>query len=53
MVDTWVKEEYRASMRIFTDIDTIDERLGDKQIITQEYMDIGGDWVRCFFSLPK
>ncbi|MGN0639225.1 MAG: response regulator [Huintestinicola sp.] len=47
LVDTWVKDEYRSIMRLFTDIDTIDERLGNNRIITQEYVDIGGDWVRC------
>lgn len=54
LVDTWVSEEYKSAMRIFTDAGTIDERLGDKPIITQEYTDINGNWVRCcFFPVEK
>ncbi|MGN1338999.1 MAG: ATP-binding protein, partial [Oscillospiraceae bacterium] len=48
-VEDWVKEEYRSSMRIFTDIDTLCERLGNKPIITQEYASIDGEWIRCCF----
>lgn len=46
-VDTWVNDEFKDAMRIFTDIGTIDERLGDKRIISMEYEDITGKWVRC------
>ncbi len=46
-IDTWVNDEFKDAMRIFTDIDTIDERLGDKRIISMEYEDIAGKWVRC------
>ena len=54
MVDSWVNDEYKAAMRIFTDTDTLDGRLGDKPIITQEYEDINGSWIRCcFFPVEK
>lgn len=54
IVDTWVSDEYKAAMRIFVDSDTIDERLGDKPIITLEYEDISGNWIRCcFFPAEK
>lgn len=33
MVDNFVAKEYRAAMRIFIDIDTVDIRLGNKSII--------------------
>ncbi|MGN0669504.1 MAG: GAF domain-containing protein, partial [Oscillospiraceae bacterium] len=46
-VDTWVNDEFKDEMRIFTDIATVDERLGDKRIISMEYEDITGKWVRC------
>lgn len=46
-VDTWVNDEFKDEMRIFTDIATVDERLGDKRIISTEYEDITGKWVRC------
>ena len=46
-IDTWVNDEFKDAMRIFTDIDTVDERLGDKRIISMEYEDESGKWVRC------
>ena len=46
-VDTWVNDEFKDEMRIFIDIATVDERLGDKRIISTEYEDITGKWVRC------
>ena len=47
IVETLVAKEYRPAMRIFTDIDTIDSRLGDKSIIIQEYVSSAGGWTRC------
>ncbi|MGN0575211.1 MAG: GAF domain-containing protein [Ruminococcus sp.] len=53
-VNISANEEYRSAMNIFTDLSTIDERLRDKPIITQEYVDINGSWVRCsFFPVEK
>ncbi|MGN1016581.1 MAG: response regulator [Faecousia sp.] len=46
-VNTLAAEEYRASMRTFTDLATIDTRLGDKPILTQEYGARTGGWDRC------
>ena len=46
-VDSWVNDEFKDEMRIFTDVGTIDERLGDKRIISMEYEDKTGKWVRC------
>lgn len=46
-VDVWVKDEFKDEMRIFLDIETVDERLGDRRIISLEYEDIEGKWVRC------
>ena len=48
-VETFVSKEYRPAMRIFTDVDTVDERLGDKKIIIQEYLSVDGEWIRCSF----
>ena len=48
-VDTLVTEEYKPAMRIFTDIDTINDRLGDKSIIIQEYISVKEGWSRCSF----
>lgn len=31
----------------FTDFDTIDERLGDRSIMVQEYAARSGGWVQC------
>ena len=47
VVDTLVAGECRSSMRFFTDMNTIDERLMDKPIIIQEYTGITGGWYRC------
>ena len=47
VVDSWVKEECKPEMSAFTDFDTIDERLGDNRIISQEYADTKYGWVRC------
>ena len=47
LVDDLVVAEYRSIMRIFMDFDTIDARLGNKQIIIQEYIALTGGWVRC------
>ncbi|MGN1094271.1 MAG: ATP-binding protein, partial [Candidatus Neoclostridium sp.] len=53
-VERYVKEKYRSSMRLFTDIDTVDERLGSQKMIIQEYVDVNGDWIRCsLFPVEK
>lgn len=49
LVDLLVSEEYRPIMRLFTDLDTVDDRLGDKRIIIQEYVRALGGWTRCSF----
>ena len=49
MVDSLVAQEYKPSMEIFIDIDTINARLGNKSIIIQEYISVTGDWTRCCF----
>ena len=49
IVETQVMEEYCAEMRVFMDVLTIDRRLGDKSIISQEYVTSGGFWARCSF----
>ena len=48
-LETLVAKEYQPVMRIFIDMDTLDERLGDKSIITQEYVAVSGEWIRCSF----
>lgn len=47
MADTLAADEHTAIMRTFTDFDTIDERLGNKSIIIQEYLARSGGWTRC------
>ncbi|MGN0364851.1 MAG: response regulator [Suilimivivens sp.] len=47
MVDTLVADEYKAFMCNFTDLDTINERMGEKSIIVQEYVAEAGGWSRC------
>lgn len=47
MVDSLVAKQSRPDMRIFTDIDTIDARLGDNPIIIQECAARTGGWIRC------
>lgn len=42
-----VSEEYRSEMYVFTDMDTIDERLGAHNNIIQEYTDTNRNWIRC------
>ena len=42
-------DAYQLVMHQFTDFDTIDERLGDKPIIMQEYAARSGGWVQCSF----
>ncbi|MCI7795717.1 MAG: response regulator, partial [Lachnospiraceae bacterium] len=45
---------HKPIMRIFTDFDTIDERLSDKSIMIQEYMAKSGGWTRCaIFPVDK
>lgn len=47
IVDYWVDDEYKATMRVFTEISTIDKRLGDSSVLTQEYFSTANEWVRC------
>ena len=47
MTDALVADEYHAVMRMFTQFDTIGQRLGDKPVIIQEYVARSGGWTRC------
>ena len=47
VTDCWVSDIFRPAMSIFTDIDTVNERLGENRIITQEYIATDGNWIRC------
>lgn len=38
---------FRPIMRNFWDYDTMDQRLGTKVIISQEYVNVDGQWIRC------
>ncbi|MDY3918270.1 MAG: response regulator [Candidatus Limivivens sp.] len=49
MVENLVAKEYRSAMRMFMDLATVDQRLGQKTIMIQEYVSITGDWIRCSF----
>ena len=49
MTNELVRDVYLPSMLQFTDFDTIDERLGDKSIMVQEYAARSGGWVQCSF----
>ena len=47
VTDSWVSDDFRPAMSLFMDVDTINERLGENNIITQEYIATDGNWVRC------
>lgn len=47
IVDYWADDEYKSAMRLFTDLGTVDRRLWDSPVITQEYYSVRKDWVRC------
>ena len=47
LLQMWVSEDYRPIIRIFVDVDTMDERLGSKPSISQEYIDQTDNWIRC------
>lgn len=49
IVDILVSEEYKAIIRAFVDIDTLDERLSDKSIIVKDYIAFNGKWTKCGF----
>ncbi len=54
LVDNNVVPEMKSQMVAFTDLSTIRERIGDKPIITQEYLDVKFGWSRAiFFPLEK
>ncbi|MDO4482295.1 MAG: hypothetical protein Q4C14_06170 [Bacillota bacterium] len=44
-----VKDAYLPAMLQFTDYDTLDERIGKKSIIVQEYAAKTGGWTQCTF----
>ena len=46
LADTQVVGAFRPIVRNFMDFDTMDMRLGDRGIISQEYVDNKGDWIR-------
>ena len=47
IVDALAADEHKMVLRNFTDLKSIDKRLGDKPIIVQEFMDNHGGWTRC------
>ena len=49
LTDALACDSHLPLMRSFTDFDTIDVRLGGKQIISQEYEAKRGGWLRCAF----
>ena len=54
MTDMLAEASHAPMMRSFTDVDTIGVRLGEKQIIIQEYEARDGGWIRCaFFPVEK
>ena len=54
LTDALACDSHLPLMRSFTDFDTIDVRLGGKQIIIQEYEARDGGWIRCaFFPVEK
>ena len=54
MTDMLAEASHAPLMRSFTDVDTIGVRLGEKQIIIQEYEARDGGWIRCaFFPVEK
>ncbi len=46
LADTQIVGAFRPIVRNFMDFDTMDMRLGDRGIISQEYIDNKGDWIR-------
>ena len=48
-VEAFVKDDFKPVMRSFIDTDTLNERIGTKKIITQEYMTVNDEWIRCSF----
>ena len=47
MADTWSVGAFRPIMRNFLDVDTIGTRLKHKSILSQEYLNEKGEWIRC------
>ena len=47
LADTEAVGSFRKVMRDFWDYDTMDQRLGKRAIISQEYVNDGGQWIRC------
>lgn len=47
LADKLAAAEHRAILNVFLDYDTMDERLSDKKIITQDFKDSFGGWTRC------
>lgn len=54
ITEALVASSHQPLMRGFTDFDTIDDRLGDKSIIIQDFLDRDGGWVRAaIFPVEK
>ena len=49
LIDERVDSSYVPLMQNFMDVDTIDDRLGQKAIIIQEFSAKQGGWTRCSF----
>ena len=47
MCDEFARPSYHRAMQLFTDIDTIDERLGDRESICLDYESKSGGWTQC------
>ena len=47
LADSQAVAAFRPIMRNYLDYDTMDMRLGESPIISQEYLNECGDWVRC------
>ena len=47
LAEEMAEPSHQSLMRIFLDVDTMGERLGDKIVIVQEFADCQGGWVRC------
>lgn len=54
MVDELTTNEYKEGMKDFTDLETMDQRFGDKTIIVEDYQTKTGGWTRCsLISIEK
>ena len=46
LADELVSQGYRSAMRVFINLDTLNERLGDNPILVQEFATRSGEWNR-------